>query len=150
MGLYGQRLGCLSIVCHDSREAAAVRSQIHQILRPMYSNPPLHGALLATAIMSDQQLTAMWQEELKGIANRIMRMRQELRSKLEALGSPHDWSHITNQIGMFCFSGLTTSQCDKLISDFHVYLTRNGRLSIAGVTPSNVEYLAQSIHDVTT
>ena len=44
MGLYGQRIGCFSIMCDDADEAARVESQMKLLARPMYSNPPLHGA----------------------------------------------------------------------------------------------------------
>ena len=37
-------------------------------------------------------------------------MRELLRKELENVGSKRDWKHITDQIGMFCFSGLTTPQ----------------------------------------
>lgn len=37
---------------------------------------------------------------------RIKDMRQALREKLEELGTPGKWEHITQQIGMFSFSGL--------------------------------------------
>lgn len=43
MGLYGQRIGCLSVVCDNPQEARAVESQLKAIARPSYSNPPLHG-----------------------------------------------------------------------------------------------------------
>jgi aspartate aminotransferase len=53
------------------------------------------------------------------------------------------------QIGMFCFSGLNPEQVDRLTSQFHIYLTRNGRISMAGINSNNVEYLANAIHEVT-
>jgi aspartate aminotransferase len=65
------------------------------------------------------------------------------------VGSKRDWSHITNQIGMFCYSGLNESQVEQLINKYHIYLTKDGRISMAGVTSKNVEYLAKSIHEVT-
>eukprot|EP00897_Mesotaenium_endlicherianum_P010284 jgi/Mesen1/9284/ME000060S08717 len=133
MGLYGQRIGCLSVVCNDPQEAGAVKSQLQQIARPMYSNPPLHGALLVHAILSDPDLKAQWHGEVKMMADRIISMRTLLRSN----------------IGMFCFSGLTPEQVDRLTSEFHIYMTRNGRISMAGVTSGNVEYLANAIHQVT-
>ena len=40
MGLYGQRIGCFSIMCDDADEAARVESQMKLLARPMYSNPP--------------------------------------------------------------------------------------------------------------
>jgi len=43
------------------------------------------------------------------MSGRIMEMRSGLVSKLKAAGSVHDWSHITNQIGMFAYTGLSTA-----------------------------------------
>jgi len=148
MGLYGQRVGCLSVVCDDPQQAVAVKSQLQQIARPMYSNPPLHGALIVSTILEDPDLKALWYKEVKGMADRIITMRELLRSNVEKAGSQHSWKHITDQIGMFCFSGLNPEQVDRLTNEFHIYLTRNGRISMAGVTSSNVEYLANAIHEV--
>jgi aspartate aminotransferase len=76
-------------------------------------------------------------------------MRSKLVKHLKDLGSKRDWSHITNQIGMFCFTGLSPAQVETLTKKWHVYLTKDGRVSMAGVTSGNVEYLAKAIHDVT-
>ncbi|KAK9814338.1 hypothetical protein WJX72_004134 [[Myrmecia] bisecta] len=150
MGLYGQRVGCFSIVTGSPKEAAAVESQMKNIARPMYSNPPLFGAAAVDTILKDPKLKAQWFEEVKGMADRIIDMRKLLRSKLEALGSPLSWNHITDQIGMFCFSGLTPEQVDRLAKEHHIYMTRNGRISMAGVNSQNVARLAEAIHKVTT
>jgi aspartate aminotransferase len=83
------------------------------------------------------------------MANRIIRMRTALRDHLKQLGSTRDWSHITKQIGMFCFSGLTPEQVDTLRTKNSIYLTRDGRISMAGVTSGNVKQLAEAIHAVT-
>jgi aspartate aminotransferase, mitochondrial len=32
------------------------------------------------------------------------------------------------QIGMFCYSGMTPEQVDRLTQEFHIYMTRNGRI----------------------
>ena len=62
------------------------------------------------------------------MAERIIGMRRALRDKLEGLGSHLSWQHMTDQIGMFCFTGLTPEQCDRLMKEHHIYLTRNGRI----------------------
>lgn len=41
-------------------------------------------------------------------------------------------------------------QVAKLASEHHIYMTSNGRISMAGVTTKNVERLAQAMHKVTT
>ncbi|KAK8710066.1 hypothetical protein V6N13_145408 [Hibiscus sabdariffa] len=149
MGLYGQRVGCLSVLCEDEKQAVAVKSQLQQLARPMYSNPPVHGALIVSMILGDPDLKKLWLKEVKVMADRIIGMRTALRGNLEKLGSPLSWQHITNQIGMFCYSGMTPEQVDRLTNEFHIYMTRNGRISMAGVTTGNVEYLANAIHQVT-
>lgn len=100
-------------------------------------------------VLGDDTLRAQWMVEVKYMANRIARMRRELKMKLEASGSLRDWSHVTKQIGMFCYSGLTAGQVDELADRYSIYLTRDGRISIVGITSSNVDYLAEAIHDVT-
>lgn len=149
MGLYGERVGALSVVCKDVEEKERILSQLKIIVRPMYSNPPLHGARLVATVLGDSALKAQWYQEVKMMADRIIGMRTQLKSALERLGSKHDWKHITEQIGMFCYTGLKPEQVERLTREFHVYLTKDGRISIAGINSSNVEYLAQAIHKVT-
>ena len=48
--------------------------------------------------MNDPALNSQWLGEVKGMADRIIEMRALLKQNLEALGSKHDWSHITNQV----------------------------------------------------
>ncbi|XP_014518796.1 aspartate aminotransferase, mitochondrial [Vigna radiata var. radiata] len=149
MGLYGQRVGCLSVLCEDEKQAVAVKSQLQLIARPMYSNPPVHGALIVSTVLGDPELKKLWLNEVKGMADRIIGMRTTLRENLEKRNSPLPWQHITNQIGMFCYSGLTPEQVDLMTSKFHIYMTRNGRISMAGLNTGNVGYVADAIHEVT-
>lgn len=79
---------------------------------------------------------------------RIVDMRAALRKELERLNTPGDWSHITNQIGMFSFTGLSVKQCEQMISKHHVYLLKSGRISMSGINTKNVAYLAAAINDV--
>ena len=149
-GLYGQRIGTLSFVCADQDETARVMSQLKSIARAMYSNPPAQGARLVEAVLGDDALRAQWRGECKEMAERIQSMRTLLTKHLvEELGSVHNWDHICDQIGMFCFSGLTPDQVALMVNEHHVYMTSNGRISMAGVTSGNVEYIAESIHAVT-
>lgn len=119
------------------------------LIRPMYSNPPVNGARIVAEVLKDSKLHALWLKELAGMAGRIQSMRNALKAKLYEKGSKHSWEHITNQIGMFCFTGLAPDQVDRLIKEYHVYLTKDGRISIAGISQSNVDNLARAIHEVT-
>lgn len=104
--------------------------------------------------------------EVKAMADRIIGMRSELYDLLvNELGSKKEWGHIKSQIGyvdfllflasipsrvscalltafpwisMFAFTGLTPDQVAKITADHHVYLTKDGRISVAGKRSSYV------------
>lgn len=102
MGLYGERIGAFSLTTESAEEKARVDSQLKIIIRPMYSNPPLHGARIANTILSDKGLYAQWETEVKGMADRIISMREKLYLTLkDQLNTPGEWNHIKSQIGMF-------------------------------------------------
>jgi len=48
---------------------------------------------------------------------------------------------------MFSYTGLNQKQCEVLINKWHIYLIKNGRISMAGITSKNVAYLANAIKD---
>src|SRR6201996_3616883 len=98
MGLYGERGGAFSVVCDSAEEKRRVDSQIKILVRPLYSNPPIHGARIASEVLNNSALNKQWLGEVKGMADRIIEMRALLKQNLEKLGSKRDWTHITNQI----------------------------------------------------
>ncbi|CAK5098908.1 unnamed protein product [Meloidogyne enterolobii] len=149
MGLYGERVGTFSIICENEEEASRVLSQLKIIVRPMISNPPIHGARIAAKILGDPVLRAQWLVDVKGMANRIITMRDQLKELLIRAGSQRNWDHIVNQIGMFCYTGISPEQVDRLTKEFSIYLTRDGRISVAGISSKNIEYLANALHQVT-
>ncbi|KAG1346722.1 putative Aspartate aminotransferase 3, chloroplastic [Cocos nucifera] len=126
MGLYGERVGALSIVCRSADVAVRVESQLKLVIRPMYSNPPIHGASIVAAILKDRALFHEWTVELKAMADRIISMRQMLFDALRARGTPGDWSHIIKQIGMFTFTGLNSEQVAFMTKEYHIYMTSDG------------------------
>ena len=148
-GLYGERVGTLSVVCKDTEEVERVMSQLKRIIRPMYSSPPIHGALIVKEVLSDDALRAQYYDECAQMAERIGGMRVRLREEIEAAGSEHDWTHVTDQIGMFAFTGMTADMCDTLTADYSIYLTKDGRISVAGVNSGNIKYIAKAVHEVT-
>jgi aspartate aminotransferase len=148
-GLYGERVGCLSAVCASKKEATAVNSQLAIIIRAMYSNPPIYGARLVSTVLNDASLKKQWEKDVKVMADRIKSCREGLVKALKDAGSTKDWSHITKQIGMFAFSGLTAEQVERLQKEHHIYMTKDGRMSISGLNEKNIPVVAKAIHDVT-
>ncbi|OJD31837.1 aspartate aminotransferase [Diplodia corticola] len=148
MGLYGERVGAFSVVCESAEEKKRVDSQIKILVRPMYSNPPIHGARIASTLLNDPALNKQWLGEVKDMASRIIQMRTLLQMHLGTLGSKRNWNHITSQIGMFAYTGLTPEQMETLAKEHSVYATKDGRISVAGITSKNVTRLASSIFQV--
>jgi aspartate aminotransferase len=52
----------------------------------MYSNPPVHGQRIVTAILSDPKLKELWLAEVKQMAERINDMRVALKASLVKQG----------------------------------------------------------------
>jgi len=147
MGLYGERVGCATVVCKDSTSAKACQSQLCGIVRPMWSNPPKHGCYIAKTIMGDSMLYEQWQVQLKGMVDRILLMRSSIRSTLERLGTPGTWRHVTDQIGMFSYTGLTKSQVMYVRDKYHIYMLTSGRISIAGLSTTTVDYFCKAVDE---
>ena len=152
-GLYGERAGAFHFVTGPGPDASntiqRIASQLAILQRSEISNPPAYGARIASTILNDPKLFGEWEANLRTMAGRIKDMRSSLREKLESLnGKEGSWKHITDQIGMFSFTGLTASQTLRLKDEFHVYMTKNGRISMAGLNTGNVAYVAKSIDQV--
>jgi aspartate aminotransferase len=147
LGLYGERIGMLHVICNNADQARCVLSQVKLVVRPMYSSPPKHGGELVIKILGDEARFAKWKQELKGMADRILEVRDLLRKGLEAKSTPGTWNHITDQIGMFSFTGLSQAQCERLINEHHIYLLKSGRISLAGLNKGNIQYMVDSVDD---
>ncbi len=147
-GLYGERAGCLHIVTPNRKAAGAILTHVKRIIRPMYSNPPKHGAEIVELVLRTPRLFARWKEEIQIMAGRIKKMRAAVRNTLIKLGTPGNWDHIVSQIGMFSFTGLNKKQCELMMSKYNIYLLTNGRISMAGLNTRNVRRFAESVDAV--
>jgi aromatic-amino-acid transaminase len=146
--LYGERVGALSVLCQDKDEAARVLSQLKIMIRTNYSNPPTHGGTVVAAVLGTPELRAQWEKELGEMRVRIKQMRVALVDKLKAAGVKQDMSFITDQIGMFSYSGLSKDQMVRLRDEFSVYGTDTGRMCVAALNSKNIDYVCQSIAKV--
>jgi aspartate aminotransferase, cytoplasmic len=143
-GLYGERIGALHVVCQDPDTARLVFSHLESIARSTYLTPPMHGALIVDTIWRNPELQKSYIDELAQVSGRITEARYLLRSELERLKVPGDWSHITSQRGMFSFTGLSPAQCEYLLTKKKVYIIASGRINVAGINSNNVARVAQA------
>ncbi len=146
--LYGERVGALSVLCQDKDEAARVLSQLKIMIRTNYSNPPTHGATVVATVLGTPELRALWEKELGEMRLRIKQMRLALVEKLKAAGVKQDMGFITDQIGMFSYSGLSKDQMVRLRNEFSVYGTDTGRMCVAALNSKNIDYVCQAIAKV--
>lgn len=149
MGLYSVRVGGVTFMVEKEEEKSAILAQLRHSALCMYGQPPIHGSQVVEEIFSSPELKSEWEGEVKMMHGRINKMRHLLKAKLEANGSTRDWRHLVKQQGMFFFSGLSVEQCEKLINDYSIYVVKNGRMATCGINEHNVDYLAQSLHQVT-
>ncbi|OCF56272.1 aspartate aminotransferase [Kwoniella mangroviensis CBS 10435] len=145
LGLYAERAGTFSIIVSSTEEKERVLSQVKRVIRPLYSSPPVHGAQLVATILGTPELYEQWLTEVKKMADRIISMRDKLYDLLIELKTPGEWGHIKSQIGMFSFTGISPEQVQALADHAHIYMTKDGRISMAGLNEHNIKYFAESL-----
>ncbi|KAL1240017.1 Aspartate aminotransferase,cytoplasmic [Trichinella pseudospiralis] len=143
-GLYNERVGNLVIIINDEKVLASCKSQLSLVIRANWSNPPNHGAKIVETILSDPELTNQWLENVRIMSTRIQSVRKALRAKLEELKAPGTWNHITEQIGMFSYTGLSEKQVKYLAEAYHIYMLKSGRINMCGLNPQNIDYVASA------
>lgn len=143
--IYGERVGCLFIVSESSKIAEHILSRVKQIVRTIYSNPPMHGAKIIAHILNTPSLRKKWEEELEQMRGRINRMRTSLCERLEAQGIGGAFSQISRGRGMFGFTGLSKTQVERMIAEYGIYMTSDGRINVCGLNMSNVDYVVDAI-----
>ena len=146
--LYGERVGALSVHCETADEAAKVLSQLKIAIRTNYSNPPIHGGSVVAAVLNNPEWRRLWEGELAEMRVRIKEMRQNLVEGLKAAGVQRDMGFITQQIGMFSYSGLSKDQMIRLRNEFGVYGTDTGRMCVAALNSKNIDHVCASIAKV--
>lgn len=147
-GLYNERVGALILVTTSSSAAQAALSHLKRCIRANYSNPPAHGSKIVTTVLEDEALRQSWSEELGRMRHRIRAARERFVQALDERGvhlAPGGNTFITRQRGMFSFSGLSVDQVLELKEKHSVYIVASGRISIAGMTPGNIDRVCDAI-----
>jgi aspartate/tyrosine/aromatic aminotransferase len=144
-GLYCERTGALTIVSPTAEEAGVAMSHVKATIRVNYSNPPSHGGLAANEVLNDAVLYEQWIGEVAEMRGRIKAMRVALVDGLAKRGVEQDFSFITEQRGMFSFSGLSDDAVAWLRDNKSIYIVKGGRINVAGLTSANIDYVCDSI-----
>lgn len=147
-GLYNERTGGFTLVGKDADSVAAAFSHVKSTIRTNYSNPSNHGGAIVETILSSSELTTEWLLELDGMRDRIKAMRSALAGGLKQRGAELDFGFIERQNGMFSFSGLSEAAVNQLRNEHAIYIVKDGRINVAGITPDNTDYLCDAIAKV--
>lgn len=165
-GLYGQRVGCISIPKLSSSDFQFINKKgevetkhfefvenLNEYLasktRQLYSGSARYGSDLIKTILKNSELKEQWKNDLLTMSSRMIEMRELLYKELIKLNPKDDWSYITKQKGMFAFTHLTPENVKILREKYSVYMLENGRISICGLTRDNCEYMAKAVYEVT-
>lgn len=141
--LYGERIGSLSVVVKDKKEADVVVSILKALVRSEYSNPPEHGALVVAEILNDPALRVRWEADVRAMRERVASMRRALDAAGREAGVELPFA--LSQHGMFSYTGLAPDEMDRLREAFGIYGVRNGRICVAALTEANVGTAARAI-----
>lgn len=147
-GLYRERVGLAAILTKSAESRQAVQTQIQAIARGIYSMPPSYGGALVDLILNDKDLKAQWENEVADMRDRMQSLRQLLATKLKEKGASKDFDFVTQQKGMFSFLCISPEQVLQLRNDYSIYFVESSRVNIAGISLTNVDYLADAMVSV--
>ena len=145
MSLYAERAGALSVVCASASEAQRVLGQLKATVRRNYSSPALHAAGIVSRVLTQADLRASWEADVRQMRERIAAMRSAVHAVLTRKRPGRNFEYLLTQRGMFSYTGLTPTQVDRLREEFGVYLVRSGRMCVAGLNTANVERAAAAM-----
>lgn len=149
MGLYNSRIGSLSVCTPEYPNIGTrVQSQLKWIIRSMYSSPPVYGAHVVEAILSSDALRKEWVGEVSEMVDRIDMMRAMLYHGLVKRRVAGSWEHVRASRGMFCLLGLNKVDVQVLRDEYGVYMTKDSRINVAGLTEKNVGALVEALAKV--
>jgi aspartate aminotransferase/aromatic-amino-acid transaminase len=144
-GLYRERVGAAILIARDEKEADITNSQLLNIIRGAYSQPPDHGAEIIRTILEDKALRAEWEEELALMRNRMIALRKKLADAIRERSNSSDFDFVADHRGMFSLLGLTVAGVDHLKAENGVYMTSDSRINVAGIPEDRVGDLATAL-----
>lgn len=144
-GLYRERVGAAILVARNAEEAEVTNSQLLNIIRGAYSQPPDHGAEIIRTILEDAALRAEWEEELAVMRNRMISLREKLSAAIRERSNSSDFDFVAGHRGMFSLLGLTPEAVEHLKAANGVYMTSDSRINVAGIPEDRVGDLAEAL-----
>ena len=147
-GMYRDRVGAFYVMAKEPGDLAAIMSNANALARANWSMPPDHGGAAVRVILSDEDLTAAWLEELAEMRARLNRVRAGLAAADNEVGGLN-LAPLADQNGLFAMLPLGKDQIVRLREDHGIYMAGSGRINIAGLTSGNMPKFIAALADVT-
>ena len=148
-GLYRERVGAAILIAKDAAQADVAQSQLLNIIRGAYSQPPDHGAEIIRTILEDAELRAEWETELNAMRARMIRLREKLSEAIRQRSNSKDFDFIASHRGMFSLLGLENSVVEHLKAENGIYMIGDSRINVAGIPEDRVGDLADALLSAT-
>jgi aspartate aminotransferase/aromatic-amino-acid transaminase len=144
-GLYRERIGAAILVARDAAQADIAQSQLLNVIRGSYSQPPDHGAEIIRTILEDAELRAEWETELNQMRARMIRLREKLSDAIRQRSNSKDFDFIAAHRGMFSLLGLENSVVEHLKANNGIYMIGDSRINVAGIPEDRIGDLADAM-----
>ncbi len=144
-GLYRERVGAAIAISKNADAKAIVASQMANVVRTSYSQPPDHGAEIVRRILTDPALRTEWETELAGMRTRMLALRKSLASAMSRLSNEKSFDFVAEHRGMFSLLGIPKQAVARLKADNAVYMLDDSRINVAGLPENRMEELAAAI-----
>jgi aspartate aminotransferase/aromatic-amino-acid transaminase len=144
-GLYRERIGAAILIARDAAQADIANSQLLNIIRGAYSQPPDHGAEIIRTILEDAELRAEWESELDAMRARMIGLREKLAEAIRQRSNSRDFDFIATHRGMFSLLGLDNATVEHVKAARGVYMIGDSRINVAGIPETRVSDLADAL-----
>lgn len=145
-GLYNSRIGWASLL--TKRESAdKVLRNFEFCARTHYSSPPAYGAEIVEKLLTSPPLRKKWEEELKGVSEKLTLLRMRLYHKIHSKYTLEPTGE-----GLFMLLPLTAFEIEELHKRFAIYVGQegmmSGRINLAAIEDKDIERVAFALNEV--
>lgn len=139
--IYSERCGLACAVVSDENTKIEVEGHYSTLTRGIHSAAATFGQSVVARVQ--QAHHDQWLKDVASAREMLQRKRTML---MEAL--PANFHKAVDGHGMFAMLPLTEDQVDRLAAEQKVFMTRDGRINIAGIPLKRIEELAEKIGKV--
>lgn len=146
--LYSERVGALLVASPEEKRRDAIVSKWKTRIRTTYSNPPSHGAKIVLKLLKEPGFFRQWVDELETTRRKIVELRIRFADELEKEMRGADFSYLRNGKGLFAFISLDDLQLKRLVDEFAIYVSKGGRINIAGLSEETMGRIVKALAQV--